>query len=430
MHKKPEAMKRDQSVRAYAEAAQYIAGGVNSPVRALRSVGCPPLFIRRAKGVTLTDVDGNRLTDYCLSWGVFLLGHAHPKVGKAVREAVGNGTSYGVPSLPETELARMVHRLVPSVEKLRFVNSGTEAMMSAVRVARGFTGRNNIVKFDGGYHGHADHLLACAGSGVARLSAASSAGVPESLTANTFSLPFNDPEALERLFKERGDTIAAVITEPVPANMGVVPPREGFLQFLREITARHRSLLIFDEVITGFRLSAGGAQQAYRVRPDLTALGKILGGGFPAAAFGGRADIMAMLAPEGAVYQAGTLSGNPVAMSAGVATLRALSQEGYYEALEEKANRFFARLSEIIQGKNATLNRAGSLFTVFFSPKPVNSFADALETDHERFAKFFRHLLSHRIYVSPSPLEACFLSGAHSEKDLEKFIRATKKFFK
>ncbi|MDR1865281.1 MAG: glutamate-1-semialdehyde 2,1-aminomutase [Bacteroidales bacterium] len=422
-------MNREKSVAAYKEAVQYIPGGVNSPVRALRSVGESPLFIRRAKATRLTDVDGNRFTDFCLSWGVFILGHAHPQVNRAARQAIANGTSYGIPSLQETELAKLVNRHIPSMQKVRFVNSGTEAVMSAIRLARGFTRRTLIVKFDGCYHGHADHLLVSAGSGVAGLGESSSAGVPSGFVACTISIPFNDREAVGRLFREKGEQIAAVIVEPVPANMGVVLPHDGFLQYLRDITAQHNSLLIFDEVITGFRLSGGGAQKTFRITPDLTTVGKIVGGGFPAAAFGGRNDIMALLAPDGAVYQAGTLSGNPVAMSAGIETLRILSEEGFYENLEARANAFFPALQDVIRGKDILLNRAGSMFTLFFKADKIHSFEDVKKTDREYFARFFRFMLAHNFYISPSQFEANFLSVAHTEKELERFTKAVKMFF-
>jgi glutamate-1-semialdehyde 2,1-aminomutase len=313
------------------------------------------------------------------------------------------------------------------MERVRFVSSGTEAVMSAIRLARGFTHRNMIVKFDGCYHGHADHLLVSAGSGVASLSRASSAGVPEGFTAHTASIPFNDTEAVAHLFATHGSDIAAVIVEPVPANMGVVLPAVGFLQYLRDITRQHQALLIFDEVITGCRLSQGGAQQRYGVMPDLTTLGKIVGGGFPAAAFGGHADIMALLAPDGPVYQAGTLSGNPVAMSAGAATLQALTPE-VYNTLERRCSAFYAALSNAVSGKDITLNHAGSMFTLFFTARKVQSFEDAQKSDLSRFAAFFRHLLSHHIYIPPSQFEACFLSLAHSETQLRRFIQAVKKF--
>lgn len=421
-------MKRVNAAKAYREALRYIPGGVNSPVRALKSVGEQPLFIRKAKGATLTDVDGNRFTDFCLSWGVFILGHSHPSVNQAIRKAVSNGTSYGVPSLPETALARLVNRHVPSMERVRFVSSGTEAAMSAVRLARGFTRRNLIVKFDGCYHGHADHLLVSAGSGVAGLSRASSAGVPEALTACTVSLPFNDAVPVARLFRERGEEIAAVIVEPAPANMGVVPPDDDFIPYLRRVTRQFGALLILDEVITGFRLSAGGAQQLLGVRPDLTTLGKILGGGFPAAAFGGRQDIMALLAPDGDVYQAGTLSGNPVAMSAGVKTLQIINRSGYYAKLEEKSSRFFSELAGVAADKGIRLNRMGSMFTLFFTRERVRTFAEAQKADRDSFGRFFRYMLANGVYLSPSPMEANFLSSAHTEPMLSRFISLVKNF--
>jgi glutamate-1-semialdehyde 2,1-aminomutase len=423
-------MKRTNSIHAYEDAIRYIPGGVNSPVRALKSVGESPLFIQKAKGTTLTDIDGNRFTDFCLSWGVFILGHAHPLINESIREAVANGTSYGIPSLLETELAKLVNHHFPSMEKIRFVNSGTEAVMSVIRLARGFTQRNIIVKFDGCYHGHADHLLVSAGSGVANLNNSSSAGVPAAFTAYTVSLPFNDTEAVEHLFKEKGEDIAAIIIEPVPANMGVVLPENGFLLFLRKITGQYGSLLIFDEVITGFRLSIGGAQKLFDIKPDLTTLGKIIGGGFPAAAFGGRSDVLALLAPDGPVYQAGTLSGNPVAMSAGIKTLQLLNQESYYTDLERKAEAFFSELSDIISNKDIRLNKIGSLFTLFFTGEKVNSFADSKKADQTRFSLFFKYMLSNNFYLSPSQFEANFLSSAHLEKDLKRFLFVMKKFYK
>ncbi|MDR2764193.1 MAG: glutamate-1-semialdehyde 2,1-aminomutase [Tannerella sp.] len=421
-------MQRIHSVKAGEEARQYLPGGVNSPVRALRSVETPPLFVRKALGATLTDVDGNRFTDFCLSWGVFILGHGHPSVNNAVRRALRNGTSYGIPSLPETALARAVNRYVPSMEKVRFVSSGTEAVMSAIRLARGFTGRDLIVKFDGCYHGHADHLLLSAGSGVSALAASSSAGVPDAFTASTVSVPFNDIDTLKRLFRAKGAAIAAVILEPVPANMGVVLPREGFLPYLRDLTARHGSLLIFDEVITGFRLTMGGVQGYTGLRPDLTTLGKILGGGFPAAAFGGRAEVMDLLAPDGPVYQAGTLSGNPVAMSAGAATLETLGQHSCREQLEMTAGEFYRGLSAAIRGKDITLACAGSMFTLFFMPRQPASFDEVKQADTRRFGAFFRYMFEKGFYLSPSQFEANFLSIAHSAGELERFIRAVEQF--
>jgi glutamate-1-semialdehyde 2,1-aminomutase len=420
-------MNREQSAQAYKEALQFIPGGVNSPVRALKSTGEQPIFISKADGTELTDVDGNRFTDFCLSWGVFILGHNHPQVNKAAVAAIANGTSYGIPSLQETELARRVCAM-PGIERVRFVSSGTEAVMSAVRLARGFTNRPGIIKFDGCYHGHVDHLLVAAGSGVANLGNASSAGVPDEFVSHTVSLPFNDGDAVRDVFRKRGGQIAAVIVEPVPANMGVINPADGFLHLLRELTVRHGALLIFDEVITGFRLSAGGAQELFGITPDLTTVGKILGGGFPAAAFGGRADIMSHLAPDGMVYQAGTLSGNPVAMSAGIATLQLLSEDGFYTDLNRKAGRFIRRLESVATGKGIRINSQGGMFTLFFSDNAVNSFEDARQTDHARFGKFFRHMLQNRFYISPSPFEAHFVSAAHSEEELCRFIEAVGSF--
>ena len=327
---------RIKSAQAYKNACDVIPGGVDSPVRALKSVGTTPLFVREAKDTYLYDIDGNRFIDFCMSWGVFILGHNQETVSRAAVEAVMRGSSYGIATEAETILANKIREAVPSMEKLRFVNSGTEATMSAIRVARGYTGRDILVKFEGCYHGHADHLLVAAGSSVANLSNASSAGVPQGFTQYTVVLPYNDTEALENYFKENGDRVAALIIEPVACNMGVVPPTREFIEATRRVTKEHGSILIFDEVITGFRLSWGGAQQRFGIQPDMTTVGKIVGGGFPAAAFGGRKEIMDMLAPEGPVYQAGTLSGNPVAMAAGIATLTELKKEGFYEELERK----------------------------------------------------------------------------------------------
>ena len=417
-------MQRILSEKAYNEAIKYIPGGVNSPVRALRSVGEAPLFIAKADGTTLTDVDGNEFTDFCLSWGVFILGHNHPQVKYAVNQAIELGTSYGIPTLQETALAKLVVDAVPSVEKVRFVSSGTEAVMSAIRVARGFTGRNIIVKFDGNYHGHADHLLVSAGSGVAQLNGSSSSGVPADFTKYTLSLPYNDVDAVKELFAKRGGEIAAVILEPVAANMGVVIPTDEFLKTLREITTQHGALLIFDEVITGFRLGLSGAQGRLGVRPDLSTFGKIIGGGFPAAAFGGRADIMDMLAPLGPVYQAGTLSGNPVAMASGIQTISLLSEPDFYSKLEEKSNIFISELKDIVKGKDIVLNHIGSMF---FSDHEIRNFDDVKRSDTARFAKFFRELIKQNIYISPSAFEASFISAAHTPEKLEHVLKVTRK---
>jgi glutamate-1-semialdehyde 2,1-aminomutase len=423
-------MNRCKSKQAYREAVKVIPGGVNSPVRALKSVGEIPLFVKKAKGIKLTDIDGNNFTDFCLSWGVFTLGHNHPAVNKAVKQAISNGTSYGIPSLPETELAKLVCKSIPSIERVRFVNSGTEAVMSAVRLARGFTKRNIIIKFDGCYHGHADHLLVAAGSGVADLGNSSSAGVPDSFVSYTVSLPFNDNEIIQKFFKEKGNDIAAVIVEPVPANMGVVLPQNNFLNCLRTLTAKYGALLIFDEVISGFRLSLGGAQQVFGITPDLTAVGKIIGGGFPAAAFGGRSDIMSLLAPDGPVYQAGTLSGNPVAMCAGIATLNLLSEDGFYQKLNQKAAYFIKELKNAVSGKGISINSVGSMFTPFFSEYEIHSFDDVKKCNLQRFGQFFRYMLRNRFYISPSQFEADFISAIHTDRELERFVELAAKFKK
>lgn len=414
---------RPLSIRAFDEAQKVIPGGVNSPVRALRSVGETPLFVDHAKGVTLTDIDGNDYTDFCLSWGVFIVGHANEKVETAVHGAISRGTSYGIPTLVETELAKTVSTLIPTMQKVRFVNSGTEAVMSAIRVARGFTGRNYIVKFSGCYHGHADHLLVAAGSGVATFGISSSAGVPEGFVQYTLVAPFNDKGAVAELFRKYGDQIAAVIVEPVPANMGVVPEKDGFLSFLRSITQEHGSLLIFDEVITGFRLTLGGAQKYYGIEPDLTTVGKIVGGGFPAAAFGGRAEIMSMLAPDGPVYQAGTLSGNPVAMTAGLATLGILSEDGIYDKLNAKAEHFIAALQEAVNDKGIVISHVGNMFTPYFTHgRQPENFDDVNASDLKEFARFWRYMFHHGIYLSPSQFESNFVSLQHTEETLQHVV--------
>lgn len=422
-------MTREKSIRAFDEAAKYIPGGVNSPVRALRAVGETPLFIDHAKGGTITDIDGNSYTDFCLSWGVFIAGHANEHVTHAVGEAIGRGTSYGIPTELETALAKRVSQLIPSMEQVRFVNSGTEAVMSAIRLARGYTQRNYILKFDGCYHGHADHLLVAAGSGVATYGRSGSAGVPDDFVRYTLVAPFNDKDAVRELFSQEGSDIAAVIVEPVPANMGVVPEREQFLQFLRDITREYGSLLLFDEVITGFRLTLGGAQQYYGIEPDLTTVGKIVGGGFPAAAFGGRRDIMQLLAPDGPVYQAGTLSGNPVAMTAGLATLEVLSESGVYDALNAKAERFIRRMQEALAPKGVVINHVGNMFTPYFTGgKSPRNFSDVKHSDLDEFARFWRYMLHNGVYLSPSQFEADFLSLQHTEEQLEHIIQLAKEY--
>lgn len=412
------------SKAAFERAQQVIPGGVNSPVRALRSVGTTPLFVREAKGAYFTDIDDNKIIDFCMSWGVFILGHNNDRVSQAAIDAVGRGSSYGIPTEAETILAEKVREAIPTMERLRFVNSGTEATMSAIRVARGFTGRDILVKFEGNYHGHADHLLVAAGSGVANISNASSAGVPQDFVKHTVVLPYNDTTALRRYFDENGEKVAALILEPVACNMGVVVPTEEFLQTAREVTEKSGAILIFDEVITGFRLSRGGAQQRYGIKPDMTTVGKIVGGGFPAAAFGGRADIMKCLAPEGPVYQAGTLSGNPVAMAAGIETLTQLSAPGFYEELEAKSNDFIEKLKKIIAGKCITLNHCGSMFTLFFNDGPVQNFQDTKRSNQERFARYFRNMLQRGIYVSPSQFEGNFISACHTPEILDYVLKS------
>lgn len=417
------------SKKAFEEAQRYIPGGVNSPVRALRSVGETPLFIKNAKGVTLTDIDGNDYTDFCLSWGVFIFGHANPEVEEAVHAAIDRGTSYGIPTLVETALAKKVSELIPSMQLVRFVNSGTEAVMSAIRVARGYTKRDYILKFEGCYHGHADHLLVSAGSGVATFGISSSAGVPGDFVKYTLVAPFNDKEAVDKIFGEYGDRIAAVIVEPVPANMGVVPEKNGFLKYLRDKTKAYESLLIFDEVITGFRLTLGGAQKYYGIEPDLTTVGKIVGGGFPAAAFGGRADIMHLLAPEGPVYQAGTLSGNPVAMTAGLAALEILSEPGLYDRLNAKAEEFISGLHDALAPQGVAINHVGNMFTPFFTGgvHPSN-FAEVDKSDKEQFARFFRYMLAKGVYFSPSQYETDFISIQHTPERLSEIVEIAKNF--
>lgn len=418
-----------KSRKAFAEASEYIPGGVNSPVRALRAVGETPIFIDRAKGVTLTDIDGNHYTDFCLSWGVFIAGHANDSVIDAVSKAVVNGTSYGIPTLLETELAKRVSRLIPGMEQVRFVNSGTEAVMSAIRLARGYTRRNYILKFEGCYHGHADHLLVAAGSGVATQGRSNSAGVPDDFVKYTLTAPFNDKEAVKKLFVQYGSDIATVIVEPVPANMGVVPEEDGFLHFLRAITREHGSLLLFDEVITGFRITLGGAQQYYGIEPDLTTVGKIVGGGFPAAAFGGRREIMQLLAPVGPVYQAGTLSGNPIAMTAGIATLDILSQPDTYEQLNDKAERFISRMQEALEPKGVVVNHVGNMFTPYFTGgnRPRN-FQEVRQSNLDEFARFWRYMFNNGVYLSPSQFEADFISIQHTEAELDKVIELAREY--
>ncbi|HTL47882.1 MAG TPA: glutamate-1-semialdehyde 2,1-aminomutase [Verrucomicrobiae bacterium] len=404
----------------FREAEKVIPSGVNSPVRAFRGVGGTPVFVRRAKGAFLWDEDGKRYLDFCASWGPMILGHAPAGLLTRLRREIKNGTSFGAATVKEVHLAKAIRAFVPSMEKTRLVSSGTEAVMSAVRLARGFTGRKKIVKLDGGYHGHADSMLVQAGSGGATFGIPDSAGVPEELARLTISIPFNDVEALEKVFREQGKEIAAFILEPVPANMGVVPPAAGYLEEAREITARHGALLIFDEVITGFRLNAGGAQKVYGVKPDLTCLGKILGGGLPLAAFGGREEIMDKLAPQGPVYQAGTLSGNPLAVGAALWMLERLST-GPHKKLNRMATTFFKDIRAVIENRNLplTLNTSGSMFTLFFTKESVTDYRSAKTSNAKHYARFFHECLSRGVYLAPSQFEANFISTAHSYTHLE-----------
>lgn len=415
----------ERSEKLYTEACGYMPGGVNSPVRACRSVGTTPLFIERAKGSRIWDEDGNEFIDYVCSWGPNILGHACEPVISAVKAACEKGLTFGACHKSEIELARLIRKHFPSMEMLRLVNSGTEAVMSAIRAARGFTGRDKIIKFEGCYHGHSDGLLVKAGSGLMTQSIPSGAGVTEGCTRDTLLAKYNDESSVRALFDEHGGEIAALIVEPCAANMGVVPPKEGFLQFLRDITAEHGAMLIFDEVITGFRLSDGGAQKLYGVTPDLTTLGKIVGGGMPLAAYGGRREIMECVAPLGSVYQAGTLSGNPCAVAAGIATLKQIeSTPDIYEALDKKS----AVLEEAMKSAGLNVNRCGSLMTVFFNSKKVVSYDESRACDTEKYAEYYRHLLRNGIYAAPSQFEAMFVSYAHTAEDIERTAEIIKAF--
>jgi glutamate-1-semialdehyde 2,1-aminomutase len=405
-------------------ALELIPGGVNSPVRAMQAVGLDePLLVRRGEGAYLEDVDGNRYLDWVMSWGPLLFGHADPETVEAVRETARRGTSFGATTEAEVELAAEIVDAVPSIEKVRLVSSGTEAAMSALRLARGFTHRDRILKFAGCYHGHADALLASAGSGLATLGIPSSPGVPTAVAADTIVVPFNDVDATAEAVLRYGEGLAAVIVEPVAGNMGVVPPADGFLEALRRLCDASGALLVFDEVITGFRVARGGAQERYRVLPDLTVLGKIVGGGLPLAAFGGRAEVMDALAPAGPVYQAGTLSGNPLATAAGLSVLRRLRDPALYERLERQG----ARLEAGLAGAGR-VNRVGGMLTLFMAEHEIGSFDDALTCDAERYAKLFRHLLEHGIYVAPSQFEAMFLSLVHGDEEIDRTIAAVRSF--
>jgi glutamate-1-semialdehyde 2,1-aminomutase len=425
-------MNQQRSEELFREAQRYLPGGVDSPVRAFKAVGGTPHFIVKGKGSKIYDADGNEFIDYVCSWGPLILGHSHPQVVEAVKKAAERGTSFGAPTELETTLARTISAAVPSVEMLRFVNSGTEATMSALRLARAYTNRDKIIKFAGGYHGHSDGLLVKAGSGAATLGIPDSPGVPSGYSSNTLITSYNDAKSVEQLFDRYPKDIAAVIVEPVAANMGVVPPKPGFLVSLRNLTARFGSLLIFDEVITGFRVAYGGAQILYGVTPDLTCLGKIIGGGLPAGAYGGRREIMEMVAPIGPVYQAGTLSGNPIAMTAGIETLKLLSQSGVYKHLENKAVVLEKGIVEAATkaGINMSISRVASLLTVFFTTNQVVDYETAKKADSASFSKFFHSLLTEGIYWPPSQFEAAFISLSHTDKDIQLTIQAIDKAIK
>ncbi len=425
-------IQRQKSKRLFSEAKKYLPGGVNSPVRAFKAVTGEPIFIARAQGSKLWDVDGNEYIDYVLSWGPMILGHAHPKVVDAIKGAAEKGTSFGAPTELEINLARMISEAMPSIEMVRMVSSGTEATMSAIRLARAYTQREKILKFDGCYHGHADSLLIRAGSGATTLGIPDSPGVSAELAKHTLTAPYNDLEAVKKIFAKEAHHLACVIVEPIAANMGVIPPADGFLEGLRQLTQENQVVLIFDEVITGFRVSYGGAQGLYRIKPDLTCLGKIIGGGLPVGAYGGKQEIMQMVAPSGPVYQAGTLSGNPVAMAAGIATLEMLSQGEIYKDLEEIAKHLFEGLVDAAQKAMAAIypTRIGSLLCLFFTNEKVNNYTAAKKSNTTAFARFFSAMLEEGIYLPPSQFEALFLSTAHSHGDIEKTLKAARNAFK
>jgi len=421
-------LKTTTSSKLFALAKTQIPGGVNSPVRAFRSVGGTPLFIERAKGSTVRDVDGNTFIDYVGSWGPMILGHAPPKVVAAVKAAAARGTSYGAPTPGEVGLAHLIRKAFPSIGKVRLVSSGTEAAMSAVRLARGYTGKDKIIKFEGGYHGHADAMLVSAGSGALTFGLPDSPGVPRDVAKHTLTAKFNDLPSVRRLLERNRGQVAAVLVEPIPGNMGVVPPAPGFLAELRTLTKRHGALLIFDEVISGFRVAFGGAQELFGIVPDLTVLGKIIGGGLPVGAFGGRKEIMDALSPVGPVYQAGTLSGNPLAVAAGIAALTELSRKGAYKELNAKANYLAERMAKAFaaSGVPTYTNRVGSMWTTFFQAGPVTDYASAKRSDTRRYAKYFHGLLARGIYIAPSQFEAGFVSLAHTRRDLDRTVAAAK----
>lgn len=420
----------EKSKILFEQAKKYMPGGVNSPVRAYGAVGSTPRFIASAKGGRITDVDGNEMIDYVCSWGPGILGHAHPRVVQKVKEACDLGMTYGAPTMREVQMAELLARLVPSMEVSRLVNSGTEAVMSAIRVARGFTRRDKIIKFRGCYHGHFDGLLVKAGSAALTTSLPDSAGVPADFTKHTLIADYNDMESVKKLFEANKEEVAAVIVEPVAANMGVVLPDKDFLPFLREITLQYGALLIFDEVITGFRIGLGGAQEFYGITPDMTTLGKIIGGGMPVGAYGGRADLMRMVSPDGPVYQAGTLSGNPVATAAGLETLTILMEDtSIYERLEKKGQAL-AQAVRKAAGDKVSVNQIGSLFSIFFTPGGVHNYVEAAGSDTDLYADYFGYMLEHGIYIAPSQYEAMFVSDAHTEEDISRTCRILENYWK
>jgi glutamate-1-semialdehyde 2,1-aminomutase len=426
------AMTRAQSEKLFAEALQYIPGGVNSPVRAFRAVGGQPFFVNRARGARVWDVDGNELIDYVGTWGPAILGHAHPKIISAIKAAADHGTSFGIPNPFEVKMAKLICEFVPGIQKVRLCNSGTEACMSAIRLARGFTKRDKIIKFDGCYHGHVDSLLVKAGSGALTFGNPDSAGVPAAFTQHTIVLPFNDVDAVKAAFAANKNQIAGIIVEPVPGNAGLYLPKPGYLEFLREITKANGALLIFDEVMTGFRLAKGGAQERFGISPDLTCLGKIIGGGLPVGAFGGRAEIMDLLVPLGPVYQAGTLSGNPLSMAAGIAALEELRAADAYGQLEKLGEQLAAGMKDAAKSAKISVqfNSCGSMFCAYFSDAPVHNLADAIKSERGRFAKFFHGMLDEGIYFAPSQFEAGFISTAHAAADIERTVATAAKIMR